>query len=96
MIAETIMPLQDRRDSGMRNGIEGVYGTGKRKYSLGRIMSKLRATSETTIAVIILVMNLEKRLRDILSIFCTAIFLFTDRRFLLLSGCLTFSGSPNY
>ena len=56
---------QERQDSGMRNGIEGTFGTGKRKYGLGRIMAKLSITSESTIAMIVPVMNLEKQLRDI-------------------------------
>jgi len=56
---------QERRDSGMRNGIEGTFGTGKRKYGLGNIMTKLSSTSESAIALILLVMNLEKVLRDI-------------------------------
>ena len=56
---------QERRDSGMRNGIEGTFGVGKRKYGLGRLMMKLSSTSESSIAMIILVMNLCKRLRDI-------------------------------
>lgn len=56
---------QERRDSGMRNGIEGTFGTGKRKYGLGNIMMKLSSTSESAIALIILAINLEKVLRDI-------------------------------
>jgi len=56
---------QEQEDSGKRNGIEGIFGTCKRKYSLGRIMSKLDITSESTIALILLVMNLDKRIRDI-------------------------------
>lgn len=56
---------QERQDRGMRNGIEGTFGTGKRKYGLGRIMAKLSSTSESTIAMIVLVMNLDKQLRDI-------------------------------
>jgi transposase, IS5 family len=56
---------QEQVDSGKRNGIEGIFGVGKRKYSLGRIMSKLNITSESTIALILLIMNLEIRIRDI-------------------------------
>lgn len=51
--------------------IEGAFGTGKRRYGLSRVMAKLRDTSETTISMTILVMNLEKTLRDLLlSLFC--------------------------
>lgn len=53
----------EKENASIRNAIEGKFGEGKRKYSLGRIMAKLENTSKTVIAVIILVMNLEKRLR---------------------------------
>ncbi len=56
---------QERIDSRMRNVIEGSFGVEKRKYSLNRIMGKLMSTSESSIALIILVTNLEKRLRDV-------------------------------
>ncbi len=49
----------------MRNSIECSFSTSKRKYGMNRIMMKLRPTSETSIALIVLVMNLEKMLRDI-------------------------------
>jgi len=49
-----------RQDEGDRNAIEGKFGQGKRRYNLGRIMSKLATTSETTIGVIFLVMNLDR------------------------------------
>jgi hypothetical protein len=56
---------QERMDSGMRNAIEGSFGTGKRRYGLNRIMARCRETSETSISLIVLVMNLEKWLKDI-------------------------------
>ncbi len=49
----------------MRNAIEGCLGVGKRRYGMNRIMMKLRETSETLISLIILVMNLEKIVRNI-------------------------------
>ncbi len=49
----------------MRNAIEGSFGTGKRRYGLNRIMSKLKETSETSINLIILLMNREKLLKDV-------------------------------
>ena len=48
---------QDERD---RIPVEGKFGTAKRRYGLNRILTKRKETSETTIALIILVMNLEK------------------------------------
>lgn len=56
---------QERQDSSLRNAVEGKFGEGKRIYSLGRIMARLQSTSETVIAMQLLVMNLEKRLRSL-------------------------------
>ena len=61
-----------RQDEIDRIAVEGKFGNGKRKYGLGRIMSKRADTSESSIGMIILVMNLEKILRD----FLFAIFLY--------------------
>jgi len=52
-----------RQDEIDRIPIEGKFGQGKRRFSLSRIMCKLSQTSETAIAVVFLVMNLEKVLR---------------------------------
>lgn len=62
-----ILRRQQRIDERIRIDIEGRFGTAKRRYGLDRIMTKLRRTSETTIAMIFLVMNLDKILRDLLS-----------------------------
>lgn len=43
--------------------IEGRIGTGKRKYGLDRIMTKLIETSRTVITMAFFVMNAEKILR---------------------------------
>lgn len=51
---------QQRQDEIDRIPVEGKFGNGKRKYGLDRIMTKKKETSETTIGLIILVMNLEK------------------------------------
>ncbi len=62
---------QARQDEIDRIPIEGKFGQGKRRFSLSRIMCKLSRTSETVIAVVFLVMNLEKRLRVMLyNFFC--------------------------
>jgi IS5 family transposase len=53
-------------DELVRIEVEGKLGTAKRRYRLDKIMTKLRKTSETTIALIILVMNLDKILLDLL------------------------------
>lgn len=58
--------LQARQDEIERIPIEGKFGQAKRRYSLGRVMTKLAKTSETTISLCFLVMNLEKWLKAIL------------------------------
>ncbi len=55
---------QDERD---RNAVEGKFGQGKRRFSLARIMTKPAHTSEVSILVSFIVMNLEKILTGILS-----------------------------
>lgn len=65
-IALKARAYQARRDELERIPIEGKFGQGKRRYSIGRVMTKLAATSETSIAMCFLVMNLEKWLKAIL------------------------------
>jgi len=43
--------------------VEGVFGTGKRKYSLNLIMPKLKAGAEGAISMSFLVMCAEKIMR---------------------------------
>jgi IS5 family transposase len=69
---------QAREDEIDRIPIEGKFGLGKRRYSLNRIMTKLSFTSKTSIAIIFLVMNLEKWLKAIF------LFLFQGRFFLFV------------
>lgn len=57
------------QDSKIRNSVEGKFGEAKRFYGLNRIMTKLKETSETVIAINLLIMNLEKRLRLLLCFF---------------------------
>ena len=49
---------QEREDEKTRNAIEGKFGQGKRRFGLNKVMTKLSETSETTIAITFLVMNL--------------------------------------
>ena len=53
---------QIKADASYRNRIEGKFGQGKRRFSLGLVMTKLAQTSETAISMTILVMNLEQLL----------------------------------
>jgi IS5 family transposase len=55
-----------RDDQAARQPIEGVFGRGKRRWSLNRIMAKLACTSLCVIALVFLVMNLETLLTPIL------------------------------
>ena len=56
----------ERLEAGERNAVEGKFGEGKRFYSLNRLMTRLQHTSEVSIHLVFLVMNLEKVLRDII------------------------------
>ncbi len=48
----------EREDESTRIAVEGKFGEGKRRYTLDRIGTKLRATSESAIHLVFLVMNL--------------------------------------
>jgi len=54
---EKQIQYQDELD---RNAIEGKFGQGKRRFTLGLIMAKLARTSEAVISMSFIVMNLEK------------------------------------
>jgi len=56
---------QARDDERARIPIEGVFRRGKMRYSLSQIMTKRPDTSETTIALAFLVMNLDTLLRQL-------------------------------
>ena len=51
-------------DERFRNGIEGKFGQAKRRFSLNLVMTKLAETSETSIAITFLVINLSTLLRQ--------------------------------
>ena len=62
---------QLRADQRRRNEVEGVFGSGKRKYSLQLIMARLPKGAETTISMAFLVMCAEKILRLLCLFFVT-------------------------
>ena len=66
---QKLLKRQSREDEIARIPVEGKFGNGKRRYKLDCIMEKRDDTSETTIGMIILVMNLEKIMRDLLFVF---------------------------
>ena len=53
----------EREESGERSAIECEFGVGKRRYSLGLIMTRLKHTSEVAIYTTVLTMNLFRKLR---------------------------------
>lgn len=75
----------ERTESGERNAIEGKFGEGKRRFSLGLVMTRLQATSETQIHLVFLVMNLQKILRDLFTFFFAALFQRQPRQVMTLN-----------
>jgi len=71
-----------RQDASERNAIEGKFGEGKRKYGLGLIRARLASTSEAVISLQLLVMNLERRLRDLFVRLIRRLFGFSSPDFL--------------
>jgi hypothetical protein len=65
---------QEYKDICDRNCIEGKFGEGKTAYGLDRISARLEATSKCVIGMIFLVMNLNKRLRNLLLQFLKHVF----------------------
>ncbi|MGK7944224.1 MAG: transposase, partial [Microcystaceae cyanobacterium] len=57
---------QAQLDEKFRNRIEGKFGQAKRRFGLDRVMAKLAETSETSIAITFLVVNLSTLLRQVL------------------------------
>ena len=53
-------------DEVFHNRIEGKFGQTKRRFGLNRVMAKLLETSETSIAITFLIVNLSTLLRQIL------------------------------
>jgi transposase, IS5 family len=62
--------LDDQRQ---RNAVEGKIGQGKRRFGLGLIREKLAVTQGATIALNVLVMNLEKLLELLFVLFATSL-----------------------
>lgn len=61
---------QIREDERKRVEVEGKLGESKRSYGLDRVATKRADTSETTIVMAVLVMNLSKILRDLFVSIC--------------------------
>jgi transposase, IS5 family len=74
------MAQEVRRNEIDRIEVEGKFGVAKRRFSLGRVMTRLRESSECVISLVFMVMNLEKlaRLLFVLSVFMRNIAQNTD------------------
>jgi hypothetical protein len=57
---------QAHADNGIRNGVEAVFGTGKRVYRANNIRAKLPDTGDTWTAMCYLVKNIRKFLKALL------------------------------
>jgi IS5 family transposase len=66
MAAEKQQFIDDQRQ---RNAVEGKIGQGKRRYGLGLIREKLAVTQGSTIAINVLVLNLQKLLELLFVLF---------------------------
>lgn len=66
---------QEYQGSCDRNAVEGIFGTGKTAYGLGRIMAHLQETAVCVIGVALLLLNLSRSLRAALALFWLAAFL---------------------
>jgi len=64
---------QAQLDERFRSRIAGKFGEAKRRFSLGRVMTKLSETSQTAIAITFLVMNLSTLLRQFFAFFCISL-----------------------
>ena len=58
-----------KRDEAIRQEVESVFGVGKRRYGLDRIVARTKATSASMIMMCVFVMNLETILRDLFIFF---------------------------
>ncbi|BAY30345.1 transposase [Nostoc carneum NIES-2107] len=76
---------QAQEDERIRNSIEGKFGQGKRRFSLGKVMAKLSHTSQTAIAITFLVMNLSTHLSRV---FYAFLGLFWKNRPFLANGII--------
>ena len=75
------MKKQNLADEHARIPVEGKFGNAKRKGTLGRIMAKLRNTSESVIHIGIIVFNLDTWLRAELKSLLDALIIPTPQSF---------------
>ena len=56
--------LQELKEIGKRNEVEGMFGIGKRKLGLSHIMAKLAETAGAVIGMDIFILNMEELMRQ--------------------------------
>jgi len=62
---DPLLLQQELADNSARNAIEGKFGQCKRRLGMARVMARLRTSSETVIAITVLVANLIRCEQDI-------------------------------
>ena len=60
--------LQEKAEAGERNAVEGIFGTGKRSYSMDRLTVRGKESSEVQIHLLFLSLNLWKAVK----VFCAS------------------------
>ena len=64
----------ERAESGERSAVECYFGVGKRRYTLNLIKTRLATTSEVSIRIALLTMNLFRKLRFLFCLICAPYF----------------------
>jgi hypothetical protein len=82
-------------DQRQRNAVEGKIGQGKRRFGLGLIREKLPATQGSTIALNVLVMNLEKLLELLFVLFTSWLYLLLGKQPAKESRLVCLSAQPS-
>jgi len=85
----------EREQSGERSAIEGRFGVGKCRYTLGCIMTCLKHTSEVSIHICVLTMNLFGKLRLSFAFFCKRLWNKAQGLFRLYFHVVAYDFIPN-
>ena len=83
-------------DPGDRNPIEGKFGQGKVRYGMDRIKAMLKDTSESWVAMILVVMNLVRLAKEAPYFWLRSIFSFIAKLIRKIIGEMKISGHPAF
>ena len=83
-------------DPGDRNPIEGKFGQGKVRYGLDRIKARLKDTSESWVAMILVVMNLVRLAKEAPYFWLRSIFRTLSEIIRKIIGEMKISGQPAF